>query len=141
MLSTKELAVKCEQVRQQTETLVERVKEAASRERPLHELERELFDRLLKMGRDLIEMFISLQGDGDLGESIRTPDERRLHRSEETKTRRLRTIFGEHRVQQYAYSAGQGKTIELRPTDARMQLPVGVCSYLLEEFSQLFCVE
>ena len=45
MLSTKELAVKCEQVRQQAETLVDRVKEAASRERPLHELERELFDR------------------------------------------------------------------------------------------------
>ncbi len=141
MLSTKELAVKCEQVRQQTERLVDRVKEAASRERSLHELERDLFDRLLKMGRDLIEMFIGLQGDGDLGKSIQTTDERTLHRSEETKTRRLRTIFGEHRFQQYAYSAGKGKTIELRPTDARMQLPVGVCSYLLEEFSQLFCVE
>ena len=141
MLSTKELAVKCEQVRRQTEMLVDRVKEAASRERPLHELERDLFDRLLKMGWQLIEMFISLQGDGDLGESIQTPDERTLHRSEQTKTRRLRTLFGEHRFQQYAYSAGKGKAIELRPTDARMQLPVGVCSYMLEEFSQLFCVE
>lgn len=141
MLSTKELAVKCEQVRQQTETLMDRVKEAATWGGPLHELERDIFDGLLKMGRDLIDVFIGLQGDGDLGETIQTADERRLHRSQQTKTRRLRTIFGEHRFQQYSYSAGKGKTIELRPLDARMQLPVGVCSYLLEEFSQLFCVE
>ncbi len=47
MLSTKELAVKCEQVCQQTEMLVDRVKEAATRRGPLHELERGIFDRLL----------------------------------------------------------------------------------------------
>ena len=93
------------------------------------------------MGRDLIEMLLGLQGDGDLGESLQTADERTLHRSDEKKTRRLRTIFAEHRFEQSVYSAGKGKTIELRPPDARRQLPLGVCSYLLEEFSQLFCVE
>jgi hypothetical protein len=53
----------------------------------------------------------------------------------------LRTIFGAHEFVQFVYSAGSGRTIELRPLDARMQLPAGVCSYLLEDFSQLFCVE
>ena len=127
MLSTKELALKCEQVRQQTEALVDRVKESAGQAQSLYDLERDVFDGLLQMGRVLIEMFIGLQGEGDLGETIQTPDERTLHRSETKKTRRLRTIFGEHRFEQSVYSAGKGKTIELRPTDARMQLPEGVC--------------
>lgn len=141
MLARNEWVVKYERVQERTQSLVERVQKAAGEGRPLHELEPELFEGLLQMGHDLVEMFIELQGDGDLGATIETPDGRTLHRGEQLKTRRLRTIFGEHRFVQSVYSAGTGKTIELRPLDARMQLPAGVCSYLLEDFSQLFCIE
>ena len=41
----------------------------------------------------------------------------------------------------YTYARGVKKKIELRPLDARMSLPEGEFSYLLEEFSQYFCVE
>lgn len=141
MLSTNDVTVKCEQVMQQTQTLVDRVQDAARNGEPLHQLERDVFDGLLKMGHNFVDMFIELQGEGDLGSTIETPDERRLYRSDQPKARDLRTIFGKHRFEQYVYSAGKGKSIELRPLDARMQLPKGVYSYLLEEFSQLFCVE
>lgn len=141
MLSTTGYAVKCERVHRQAQLLFDRVQRAAVQGEPLHHLERDVFDGLLMMGHDLLDTFIELQGDGNLGETIETPDERRLHRSDEPKRRPLRTIFGFHEFQQYVYSAGQGKAIELRPLDARMQLPEGVCSYLLEDFSQLFCVE
>jgi len=125
----------------QTQTLVSCVRDAAADGRPLYQLERDVFDGLLKMGHNLVELFIELQGDGDLGATIETPDGRTLHRGEQPKMRRLRTIFGEHRFVQHVYSMGKGQTIELRPLDARMQLPEGVYSYLLEEFSQLFCIE
>lgn len=148
MLSTNDVTVKCgdvadtcERVLQQTQRLVDRVRDAAAGGQPLHQLERDVFDGLLKMGHSLVDMFIELQGDGDLGSTMETLDGRTLHRAEQPKTRRLRTIFGEHRFVQYVYSAGKGKTIELRPLDARMQLPESVYSYLLEEFSQLFCIE
>jgi hypothetical protein len=55
--------------------------------------------------------------------------------------RPLRTIFGEHAVQAYVYSQGSKRKIELKPVDARVNLPEGKASYLLQEFSQVFCVE
>src|SRR5262249_9797488 len=41
----------------------------------------------------------------------------------------------------YVYAQGSKQKIELRPIDARLNLPAGKASYLLQEFSQLFCVE
>jgi hypothetical protein len=41
----------------------------------------------------------------------------------------------------YVYARGEHRKIELRPIDARINLPEGKASYLLQEFSQLFCVE
>lgn len=148
MLSTNHLTVKCgnvaeqcERLMEQTQTLVNRVRDAAADGQPLYRLERNVFDGLLNMGHNLVELFLTLQGDGDLGATIEAPDGRTLHRSAQPQPRRLRTIFGAHRFGQYVYSPGKSKTIELRPLDARMQLSEGVYSYLLEEFSQLFCIE
>src|SRR5207302_6359444 len=39
------------------------------------------------------------------------------------------------------YALGSQKKIALRPIDARLNLPTGKASYLLQEFTQLFCVE
>jgi hypothetical protein len=44
-------------------------------------------------------------------------------------------------VEAFVYSQGSKKKIELRPIDARINLPEGKASYLLQEFTQLFCVE
>jgi hypothetical protein len=64
-----------------------------------------------------------------------------LYRSDTLLTRPLRTIFGEHAFEAYVYAQGSKRKIELRPIDARLNLPEGKASYLLQEFSQLFCVE
>jgi len=64
-----------------------------------------------------------------------------LHRSETATPRPLRTIFGEHSFEAYVYASGSKRRIELRPIDARIGLPEGKASYMLQEFSQLFCVE
>jgi hypothetical protein len=120
---------------------VDFVTESAGQGQPLHDVERHVFDDLLRIGFEVIDTFVALQGDGNLGETVQTPEGRTLHRSEKPKPRRLRTIFGEHHFQQYVYAAGKGKQIALRPVDTRLQLPAGPCSYLLEDFSQLFCVE
>lgn len=117
------------------------VTEAAAEGRSLHEVEKASLDALLAMGCQLVDSFFRLQGDGNLGPVVETPDGVALHRSEAPQLRRIRTIFGEHAFQGYTYSRGAKKKIELRPLDARMGLPEGEFSYLLEEFSQYFSVE
>lgn len=117
------------------------VQEAAADGKPLHEVERKVWDRVLQIGRCAMEDLIRLQGDGDLGEVVSTAEGGKLHRSEEPVDRPLRTIFGTHTIHAYVYAPGSKRAIELRPVDARLGLPKGRCSYLFEEFAQLFCVE
>lgn len=104
-------------------------------------LERGVFRRLLAMGNAAADLFLKAQGDGDLGASVETDDGRVLYRSDTVQQRPLRSIFGEQTLQAYVYSQGSKRRIELRPIDARINLPEGKASYLLQEFSQLFCVE
>jgi hypothetical protein len=93
------------------------------------------------MGHTAVDLFLAAQGDGDLGPTVTTENGTRLRRSDTPQPRALRTIFGEHCLHTYVYAQGAKRAIELRPIDARLNLPAGKASYLLQEFSQLFCVE
>lgn len=117
------------------------VRQAVTNGATLDDLERGALPRVLAIGHAAVDMFLEAQGDGDLGQSVATPEGTILERSEVPMTRPLRTIFGEHCFQAYVYSQGSKQKIELRPIDARLNLPEGKASYLLQEFSQLFCVE
>jgi hypothetical protein len=107
----------------------------------LHDVEKATLETVLAMGSKAVDLFLRLQGNGDLGPTVEIQDGSTLYRSEEPQPRRIRTIFGEHVFDGYTYARGPKKKIELRPLDARMGLPEGEFSYLLEEFSQYFCVE
>lgn len=117
------------------------VRQAVQEGASLDDLERGAFRRVLQMGNAAVELFLEAQGDGDLGDRVTTPEGAVLKRSDTPMTRPLRTIFGVHSFQAYVYSQGSKEKIELRPIDARLNLPEGKASYLLQEFSQLFCVE
>lgn len=103
--------------------------------------ERGLLKRLLAMGRTTTDLFLNAQGHGDLGPTVETADGTILHRSEEPQTRSIRTLFGKHGFPAFVYSRGPKQKIELRPVDARLNLPGGNASYSLQEFTQRFCVE
>jgi hypothetical protein len=105
------------------------------------EVERGILEKVLDMGFAAANLFLEAQGDGDLGASVETEDGTILYRSASVAQRPLRTIFGVHSFEAYVYSPGCNRKIELRPIDARLNLPEGKASYLLQEFSQLFCVE
>jgi hypothetical protein len=105
------------------------------------EAERGVLDRVLTLGRNAIDLFLKAQGNGDLGETVTTKDGTILYRSESVMPRKVRTIFGEHTFHSFVYSRGSKEKIELRPIDARTNLPEGKSSYLLEEFTQYFCIE
>jgi hypothetical protein len=117
------------------------VRQAVEHGASLDDLERGAFQRLLEMGHAAVDLFLAAQGDGDLGDRVAIPEGAVLYRSATPMPRALRTIFGEHSFTAYVYAAGPKQKIALRPIDARLNLPAGKASYLLQEFSQLFCVE
>lgn len=125
------------------EELESLVRDVAARGGTLRDVEQGTFDLVLKMGHRAVELFLSLQGNGDLGETAADADGRTLHRSDEPVVRPLRTIFGQHEFSAYVYreSVDTHAPIVFRPIDLRMGLAPGRCSLLLEEFTQLFCIE
>jgi hypothetical protein len=121
--------------------LAGRIDQAVREGTSLYDLERSVLTDILDIGQVAVDLFLRNQGNGDLGATVTTAEGTLLQRSDAPHLRELRTIFGEHVFVSYVYSQGVHRKIELRPIDARLNLPAGKASPLLEEFSQLFCVE
>jgi hypothetical protein len=117
------------------------VRDCAAEGQSLHDVEQKTLGTVLELGRRCIDLFIALQGDGDVGATVTTEEGQELHRSGKAVPRTIRTVFGSHGFRSYVYLPGAKKKVALRPIDARMALPEGEYSYLLEEFSQYFCIE
>ena len=123
------------------EELASFVHQAVEKGSDFDALEKGLFQRLLVIGGVAVDRFLEAQGHGDLGPTVRTDDGVDLHRSPTVQKRALRSIFKEHAFESFVYSRGPKRKIELRPIDARLNLPEHKASYLLQEFTQLFCIE
>lgn len=132
---------KCETLVQLATQLEHFVQEAAAKGTDLYTVEKNILEKVLQMGRQATDRFLQLQGDGDLGATVQTAEGTKLQRSDSRVSRPLRTVFGEHTFSAYVYALGPKQRIALRPIDARLNLSAGKWSYLLEEFSQYFCVE
>lgn len=132
---------KAETLVEYAQRLEEFTREAARSGVSLHEVEQKTLGAVLLLGKLNVDQFLQAQGNGDLGETVTTAEGRTLRRSQEAVERPLRTVFGEHSFAEFVYAVGPKRKIELRPIDARLGLQEGKYSYLLEEFSQFFCIE
>jgi hypothetical protein len=117
------------------------VKSAASSGESFDTVERAVFKSVLEIGRQAMGLFVELQGDGDLGAQVETAGQKTLYRSEQLNCTKIRSIFGVHEFREFTYSAGKKKAVELKPVSARMSLPGHRWSFLLQEFSQMLCVD
>lgn len=117
------------------------VQAAAEKSESFDYAERAVREMVRKLGKQAIDLFIQLQGDGDLGETVPAQDGKTLHRSKSTHPTTIRSIFGSHHFEQFTYAPGVKKTIELRPLSARMSLPKRQWSFLVQEHSQMLAVD
>lgn len=131
----------CQQIEQFAQTLKTKVCQAARSGDSFDSIEREIHKMILSVGRHAVDLFVHLQGDGDLGQEVKTQDGVTLHRSDSKTKSTVRSIFGTHRFQQFTYASGPKKAIALRPISARMSLPTGRWSYLLQQWTQMLCVD
>jgi hypothetical protein len=114
---------------------------AAQEGQAAHEVELALWRELLHLGHELFGRFLSLVGNGDMGETVTLPNGRTCQRLQEPHRRRLVTVFGAYLLERTVYGSREGQKIEFVPLDNRLQLPESDFSYVLQDWDQELCVE
>jgi hypothetical protein len=108
---------------------------------PVHDVERQLWNTLLDVGRRALAAFLDCHGSGDQGPSLTLPDGQEVQRLEALHARRYVSIFGEFQLARTVYGTREGQALALVPLDNRLQLPRGPFSYVLQDWDQSLAVE
>lgn len=105
-----------------------------------HEVEIEVWRRMMSLGRKFMQFYLAQVGPGDIGETANLDDGRVVSRLA-LATRRLVTVFGEVLFSRCVYGERAGQRQELIPTDQRLQLPDSEVSFVLQQWDQLLAVD
>jgi hypothetical protein len=132
---------KSEKLQRELDELQEYIRTSAREGRAIHDFERGVWQRMLQLGRESMGLFLHMQGDGDMGETVNLPNGQEHQRLEELHHRRYVSIFGEFQLRRVVYGSGEKHKIEFVPLDNRLQLPESVFSYVLQDWDQSLCVE
>jgi hypothetical protein len=125
-------------------TLVERIRDAADRERPIHQVEEIIFRDVLAIGLALLRSFLAASGDGDVGPALtipgETPDEppHVLPRLDGPRSRPYLSVFGEVLIKRVGYGDDR---LDAAPLDARLHLPRRQYSHLLQKWLGAFVID
>lgn len=124
----------------QFEKLSKAMREAAEKGVAMDRVENDLWQGLLNLGRFLLQEYVDGQGSGDLGPTV-DHQGKILNRLETRHEKRYVSVFGEIRIARTVYGTRESQRHELVPLDARLNLPEGDFSFLLQDWSQAFCVQ
>jgi hypothetical protein len=117
------------------------VRSAAGAGTPVHEVERGLWRRLLQLGYQLQGQFFAWVGDGDQGETVTLAEGQVVRRLPAPHRRPYQSVFGPFELDRVVYGSRESQSIEFAPLDARLGLPAGKFSYLLQDWDQALVVE
>jgi hypothetical protein len=116
------------------------IRDAAQQGTAIHEVERVIWQEVLRIGRHCLGQFLALQGNGDQGETL-VVDGQEYRRLPALHPRRYLSIFGAFRLERVVYGSRAGQKIDFVPLDNLLQLPEGSFSYVLQDWDQSLCVE
>jgi hypothetical protein len=137
ILKQEELLLKAQR---QLDSIQQSILDHSQRQTRIDQVERPLFSDLLALGLTLLKAFVAAAGMGDEGEQVSVGD-RTLQRSDKPRERWYRSVFGKLSIERWVYTRGAKKKIEHAPTDARLGLPRGEYSYVMEDWLQRLCVK
>ena len=135
------IAAKSEYLHQIVDQLLTIVSDAVEQQAPVHEVERKTFETLLRAGSATIQLLVDCLGNGDVGEVYELPDGRTVKRSPQPQARPYVSIFGPIDIERFVYAEREGQKLEFAEVDARLALPQGKFSYLLQDWDQSFVME
>ena len=124
----------------QFDALKQRILDHSQKQIRIDQAERNVFTELLSIGLMLLRAFVAGAGVGDEGEQV-SRGGRTLQRSDKLRRKLYRSVFGTLSILRWVYAAGAKKKIEYAPTDARLGLPHGEYSYVMEDWQQRLCVK
>jgi hypothetical protein len=107
----------------------------------VHQVEADLWDLALQLGRRSLDALFQACGTGDLGPTLTLPDGQMVQRLQPLHSRRYVSIFGAFRLERTAYGSREGQALQFVPLDNRLQLPPGPFSYVLQDWDQALAVE
>jgi hypothetical protein len=116
------------------------VRQAALEGQRIDLFERDLWDQMLQLGHQMLQAYVDLQGNGDLGSTFEY-EGRTLNRLDTVHDRRYVSVFGELLISRVVYGTRETQKHEVVPLDAILGLPDSNFSYLLQQWDQSFCVQ
>lgn len=125
---------------EQLDQLAELVRQAAGSNRSIDEVERDLWQGTLGIGRSLLDGFVAGHGSGDVGPTLEH-EGRTLDRLEKLHDRRYVSVFGELTVSRSVYGTRETQKHQVVPLDAVLNLPDSDFGYVLQQWDQSFCVQ
>lgn len=126
--------------KEEFQKMIELAKQAANNGVRIHEVETDLWEGLLKMGRCMLQGYVDAQGTGDIGPTLEHEGQA-LNRLEGLFDRRYVSIFGELKIPRTVYGTRLTQKFEIIPLDGRLGLPESDFSYVLQGWDQSFCVQ
>lgn len=121
--------------------LLEKSARVAEKGMPLHELEKDIFAEVLKIGYHCIESVLLQSGTGDVGDNLLLSNGKHLNRLDKLRHRCYLSVFGSHDISYFAYGRREGQKIEHIPLAVHLSLPTEKYSYYLQDLTQEMCVE
>ena len=141
MMPQERIAAKSQELHQIVDELLTLVSDAVQQYMPIHEFESRALKVLLRGGHRSVQLLVDCLGDGDMGEEYQLPEGTLLKRSEQPPQRDYVSIFGKIDIQRFVYAQRRGQAIQFAAIDARLALPAGKFSYLLQDWDQSFAME
>jgi hypothetical protein len=126
---------------EQLQALFAFVQQSSQQQFRLDQVERGLFSRLLQLGFSLLTAYVAAAGDGNVGDTATDRSNQTWKRLPEPHARPYRSIFGPLSIARFVYGTREGQKIQHVPLDALLGLPEGDFSYVLDDWSQRFCVQ
>ena len=115
--------------------LLKSVEESGRAGKRVDLVERELLQKLLEVGLEVLTEYIASAGDGDEGETLKRED-RKLVRLKDQKQRTYSSIFGKIAFRRCVYGSREKQKVEWVPLDAKLGMPAAEQSYVLEDLLQ-----
>src|SRR3990170_1405845 len=120
---------------------LERLKRAAERGAAVHEVEETAFGDLLEVGRQMIAAYIEKQGEDVPRPKVIEHEGKTLRRLPRQRTRPYMSVFGPTPFRRDVYATRETQRQEVVPLDAKLGMPEGNTSYLLQKWSGTKCAK
>jgi hypothetical protein len=121
--------------------VLKKLEQAAKRSDAVHEVEETTWSGLIEMGREMIVGYIKKQEEGAPRPKVIEHEGKKLRRLPRRRMRPYVSAFGPTPFWRDVYAARETQRQEVVPLDAKLGMPEGNTSYLLQKWSGTKCVK